>query len=135
MVNEHSETFIATGNIAPSIFVKAGTTDSNQCTACGANEDAIGVSSEATRTFDSAYAAISGDALRVHLAPGECLLTLGGTVDEGGFIKSDASGYGVAAATTGTTEQLIRARARQAGQSGEKIRVVLLTMNRYPALS
>lgn len=135
MVNEHSDTFVATGDINPCRFVKAGTTDSNQVTECDANEDAIGVSQEASRSFDSALAAIDGDSLRVHLMPGECLLELGGTVDEGGLLKSDADGKGVAVATTGTTKQLGRARARQAGVSGNKIRVVLLHNNEFPALS
>ena len=55
------------------------------------------------------------------------------TVTRDGWIKSDADGKGVAAATTGTTVQQIGARALQSGISGQKILVYVWPMPHLPA--
>ena len=124
-----SPSFMAGGTIAPSIFVKvdvtAGAANDHQVVACGAGGRCIGISQEGMKRppglpgSDITIAAETGNTLRVYGLTEECLLTLGGTVTHGDFLKSDASGNGVAA----STGDLYGAMAEESGVSGQKVRV------------
>lgn len=101
----------------------------------GANGDAIGISQESARRFDDASHADAGESVAIHSIVGsKAFLDLGGTVAAGGEIKSDASGQGVAAATTGTTIQKVRAKALEAGVDGDRIAVEIVHYDVRPAL-
>ena len=124
-----SPSFVAGGTIAPATFVKmdvtAGAANDHQVVQCGAGGRAIGISQEGMKRTpglpgsDITIAAEAGNTLRVYGLTEECLLTLGGTVTHGDFLKSDASGNGVAA----STGDLYGAMAEESGVSGQKIRV------------
>lgn len=116
---------IAGGNVAPCVFVKLDSTQGRAVT-CGAGENMFGISQPATRNLalsgrDDGYAAIEGENLNI-IGPGddEALLRLGGTVTHGQYIKSDGSGYGVAATSD---KDKVGAQCLQAGVSGDLVRV------------
>lgn len=122
---------IAGGNVAPAVFVKLDSTQGRAVT-CGANGDIFGISSPASRRlalsgWDDGYAAIAGENLNI-IGPGddEALLTLGGTVAYGAYIKSDASGFGV---TASTDKDHVGAQCLQAGVSGDLVRVKPMRMD------
>jgi hypothetical protein len=85
-------TFNATAAIGANKFVKYGASK-DLIALCGAGEKAIGV------TMSSAAAA--GDPVEVALIGGGAKVTAGGTISLGAYVKSDASGDAVAAATDG----------------------------------
>lgn len=132
-------TFVASGDINPCRFVKQDATGPKQAAQAGANEQIIGISQEwfkgAPTPSASTLAASAGLPVVVYTDGAVCLLELGGTVDEGGYIKSDANGKGVASATTGVTKQEQGAKALEAGVSGDKIRVFVKTASVFVALS
>ena len=66
---------------------------------------------------------------------GVAQVKLGGTVSAGGKIKSDASGFGVAVATTGTVNQNSIGTARLDGVSGDIIPVQIDIETIRPALT
>ncbi len=118
------------GNIEPSTFVKLSTTADGQVLQCGAGEKVFGISQPCSRrialdpydTGSTVYAGIAGDPAINIYGPGDpgVLLRLAGTVSAGGYIKSDGSGYGVAATTD---KDAYGARALCAGASGQLIPV------------
>lgn len=131
--------YVAGGDIAPSRFVKAGSTDFEVLQAT-ANAQILGIAQEGTReapipSVSTNLAASDTETLSVYGLTEECLLELGGTVTVGARLKSDANGKGVAAATTGTTAQEYGAIALEGGASGELIRVQVITGNIRPAIS
>lgn len=113
------------GNVLPSIFVKLQS--DNTVVACGAGEDMWGISQPSTRRmalsgWDDGYAGIAGSPPINIFGPGddEAPLRLGGTVTAGQRIKSDASGYGVAATSD---KDKAGAIALRSGVSGDIIPV------------
>lgn len=121
----------AGGNVAPCVFVKLDSTQGRAVT-CGANEAIFGISQPQTRNLalsgrDDGYAAIEGENLNI-IGPGddEALLRLGGTVTHGQYIKSDASGYGVAATSD---KDHVGAQCLQGGVSGDLVRVKPMRMD------
>lgn len=134
-----SYTHLAEGTIRPSRFVKAGSGDFSALEA-DANEAVVGVSQEGTADPPipgvTPVAASSGDHLKVYGKGAECLLELGsGGITFGAYLKSDADGKGVAAATTGTTKQQLGARALEGGAEGDLIRVIVHIEGVFPALA
>lgn len=125
--------FIAGGNIYPCRFVSMTATGATpadrtvfQATAgAGTEGDSIsGVSHEGTRRFDSDYAGIAGDHLRVHGLGDQALLELGsGGATAGVLLKSDANGKGIAVTTD---QDRVGAVALQAGAAGAKILVQIV---------
>ena len=101
-------TMRANGTINVSRFVKIDTTDNNSVLECGANEKAFGIAQAGGReapipsvTADPVEAANDGDNVQVHTLGAECLLVIGaGGCTAGDYLKSDASGGGVAIAST-----------------------------------
>lgn len=119
------QSYISTGNIYPCRIVKLATTADGKVTQSGAGDASIGISQQGTRRspyIDSnGYAASAGEPLFVHDLPGEeCELDLGGTVTPGMYLKADSNGKGVNA---GTDKDAYVAIAKQAGVSGERIKV------------
>lgn len=120
--------FLAAGTIAPCRFVTPATTDPQTVTQSGSGEKPCGISQEGQKGApgitgsDAAVAAASGDQLHVYGLGNDCLLEYGGTVDEGDYLKPDASGKGVAA----STGNFYGARAIQAGTSGTKGKVQVI---------
>ena len=130
----------AGGDINTARFVNLSTSDDNTVLEADANETVFGISSESAQDAPipsaSTLAAAAGDYLRVY-QPGEvCLLKIGsGGVTAGDKIKSDADGQGVAAATTGTTEQHYGAIALETAAEGALARVKVEVGRFYPALA
>lgn len=120
------QTKVATGNIAPCIFVKLATTADGKCTAAGAGEKIFGISGPSERNppldgLQDGFHAIAGENVHIFTAGArDVLLTLGGTVVPGDRLKSDASGFGV---VTITNLDEYGAIAMAAGVSGERIPV------------
>lgn len=121
------------GNIAPSRFVKLGTT-AGTILQCGAGESPWGISTPSTRRaplsgWDDGYAGISGDGAINVFGPGddEALLELGATVAYGAFLKSDADGKGT---TASSDKDNVGAIALSAGVSGELIKVKPMRFDR-----
>jgi hypothetical protein len=137
---------LAAGNISPARFVAVDITNnpagSGGFKVVQANASTlaqpVGVSQEGTDFFPSSdtahyagsnYAAVAGEMCKVLGQGEEPLLELGGAVAPGDFLKPDTDGKGVAIDVAGgvTTPQFYGARALQAGASGEKIRVEVIT--------
>jgi len=119
--------YIAGGNITAGRFVTFSPTADFTVTQAGANVKIAGISMVGTReapipSVTTPYAAQSGESLRVHGDTEVCHLTLGGTVEPGDDLKSDADGKGVKIAG-GTTTQEIGATSLQGGVSGDSILV------------
>ena len=134
-----SPSFKAGGDIAPSRFVKGGSSDFTVVQAT-ANALVLGISFEGTQEppipgYSTPLAASDGEQLKVYGEGEECLVEAGGTIAAFGEVKSDANGKAVAVATTGTTVQEIAAVALEGGASGELIRVRIGTAKTRPALS
>lgn len=131
---------IAGGTIRPARFVKVSTAADNTVLEADANEEVVGIATEATQDAPipgaSANAAETGDPLKVYSIGSECLLYIGsGGVTAGANIKSDADGKGVLAATTGTTVQNIGAVALEAASENELARVLVVRYKDRPALA
>ncbi len=129
-----SPNFVAGGAIAPCRFVSMTATGATpadrtvfQATAgAGTEGDGItGISQEGTRRFDDATnAAIAGDPITVY-GPGDyCLLELGsGGATAGQYLKSDASGKGIAVTTD---QDRAGALALEAGAANTKVLVQVI---------
>jgi hypothetical protein len=139
MARAAAPAFLAGGTINPSRFMKHSTSANHTLLESDANEPVIGISSEAAQDAPipgaGADAAASGEALKGYFLGDVCPLELGGDVVAGDYLKSDADGKGVAAATTGTTMQHVGAIALSAGASGNKILVQIVIFKFIPALS
>jgi len=132
--------FYVNGNVGVSCFVKPYTSADNTVAIASTNDIIAGISSEAGRAPNlpgvTVYAGITGDQMKVYGDGQVCLLTLGtGGATAGDKLKSDSSGYGVVAATTGTTVQQIGAEALQTGSAGDRIKVRVLRHGFLPAVS
>lgn len=116
-------------------FVKqtAGDGDVPTVAEADANEAILGVSPDASRAHDDDSAAIAGDQVSI-VTHGRALITSGGTFVVGAWLKSDANGKAVAAATTGTTVQQHGAKALQASDAeDEKVWVYVQPSPHLPA--
>lgn len=118
-----SRTFVASGNISPSVFVKmTGSTSDNKVSECTGSDRPCGVSKAGTRNpgglaSDDGLAAIAGEDLHVFTAGDECMIQLGGTVVAGDMLKPHTDGTGLA----GSSTDICGAQALAAGVSGELI--------------
>lgn len=122
-----SMSFLASGNISPSRFVKQDTSNEGYVSQAGAGERAIGVSQSGTRQppisgLDDGYAATQNTApLTVFTATDECDLEAGGAITNGDYLKSDSSGRGVTASSADDIYCAIALRA--ATTAGQLVRV------------
>ena len=133
----------AAGNITRASFVKVYTSANNQVVAAGANDRTIGIAQIGGRTAplpsetqDPAYAAQANENLLVHTLDNQrddVVLQIGsGGCTAGDELKSDASGYGVVAATGTVTRQNIGAIALETASAGELCKVMIVNYCSYP---
>lgn len=133
--------FIAGGDIRPCRFVKVSTAADFTLLECDANEEVFGISTNATQDAPipnaDGDAAEAGDQIHVHQPGTVCDLEIGsGGITRGAWLKSDADGKGVAAATTGATAQFYGAKALESGSEGEFVKVLVWPFPKiYPALA
>jgi hypothetical protein len=125
----------ANGNITMSRFVRIDTSGDGLVVQAGTGEKCFGVSQAGSRrvpysSLDDGYAAIAGEDLEVFGIGEECWLEIGGTVTVGDRLKSDTDGKGV---TTTTNLDEWGAVARQAGTSGQLIRVQVIPLGQISA--
>jgi hypothetical protein len=123
------KSFVCGGNIAPSRFVKHSTAADFTVLQADLNSHPMGIAQawaqDAPIPGASTLAGEAGDHIQVH-QPGSgddndstVWIELGATVTAGAYLMPDADGKGIAA----TTGKYYGARADEAGDSGEKIRV------------
>lgn len=132
--------FIVQGNILPSRFVMAYTSQDNTVQQATLNAPVMGISQEFGRepplpTVSTEYAGITGDSMMVYGEGKTCLLELGDIVVAGSYLKADSTGRGIPALTTGPVQQFTGAFCAVAGVVGDLVRVQVLIGNTYPALS
>lgn len=131
----------AGGDIRPARFVKISTAADFTYLEADANDEVFGISTNATQDAPlpnaDGDAAESGDHVHVNPPGTICDLEIGsGGVTCGAWIKSDADGKGVLAATTGTTAQNYGAKALESASEGEMARVIVWPVPKvYPALA
>lgn len=113
--------FNAEGTIVSNSFVKFGSDDDTVVQAAAATDSIIGAVNMVAPPGSSAA---SGARLDVEVT-GIVDIKLGGTVTRGGFVTSDASGLGVAAAPSAGTNNRIAGIAQASGVSGDIIPVLL----------
>jgi hypothetical protein len=127
----------ASGTIRTSRIVKMS--GNHKGAEADANEQAIGISMQ-----DGKYPPLNDlvttnnhaetdDVIRLHGDGDICLLEAGGTWVAGDFLKSDADGKGVQAATSGTTMQNVVGIAQEGAASGEKRLVQVNIGTKMPA--
>lgn len=120
--------FEAATQIMPSRFVKLSVTHDSKIDQAGAGDFPIGVSAEWAKdapipSETTGDAAASGESIAVYGVGDICKLELGGTVQVGSAVKSDANGKGVAG-TLGTDH--CGGFALESGVSGGLIRLYVL---------
>jgi hypothetical protein len=124
--------YLAGGNIYPSRFVAASTTQNNrvvQATTAGSGpQQPVGISQPGTKRAPipgaSQLAAEAGDAIKVYGEGEQCLLEYGATVTAGQWLVPDADGKGVPMAASGNA-QTHGAMAMESGSAGELHRVTV----------
>lgn len=119
-----SPSFIARGDIAPSIFVKLDGSD-HGIVAAGADDDAVGVSYPGSREAPlpgvTPLAAIDGESCQVFTEATPCEIVAGASITAGDLLKPNASGHAIPA--TATDKYSARARANAA--SGEMVKAIV----------
>lgn len=139
-MEDRDYSFIATGNVDACRFVKIDTAGDGKCAQASTNERPIGISEDGSRqapgtAADDGHLAIATENVAIYGPGRKCLLDIAGTVTAGTYLKSDSSGKGVAALTTGTVVQEHGAVALQAGVSGQRILVEVRCFPFLPAVS
>lgn len=128
----------AGGTIRTCRFVKINTADNYELLEADANEEVVGVSSQAAQDTPtagaSANAAEDTDSFRYFPEGLIALVKVGsGGVTRGAKVKSDADGQAVLAATTGTTLQWVGGYALETASEGEFAKVLLKFFPYRPA--
>lgn len=123
--NQQVINMIAEAIVTPFSIVKVGTGD-NEVLLAGANAQALGVGPDYAVALDESIPVFVGGVVQVEL---------GGTVTIGLEVIADASGFAVAAATTGTTVQNIVGTALEAGVVGDIIAISVDLRKTRPALT
>ena len=124
-----SRSYIAGGNVAPSVFVTPDTSVvGGQVVQAGAGDKVFGISQPGTRQaplagLDDGFCAIAGQGLMVLDAKDVGWLQIGGTVTFGDFLKPTTGGVGV---TTTSDGDFYGARALESGVSGDLINVEVM---------
>lgn len=133
MAFNNQPVFRAGGTIAPLRFVASDGNPGTVIQSAAATSLHIGVSQPGMKRApglpgsDNAIAAEVGDPIHVYGIGDVCLLTAGGTVNEGDMLTSDATGRGI---TTVTDGDEVGAQALQNGAVGELILVRILSRQR-----
>ena len=129
----------ASGNLVTKSFVKAVSGYPGKFAQAGANDPVVGAVGQNLKYpqglgGSATLAAEANDSVEI-IGPGMTAeVTLGGTVVEGGLVKSDGSGFAVAIATTGTTKQQIAGICLRGGGNGEVGLIFILPIPTFVAL-
>lgn len=122
-----SRSYMCSGSVAPSRFVKQDTASPGFVNAAGAGEKPVGISQPGTRQpplsgLDDGYAGVSGvNLIEVAEAEDECWLETGGAVTNGDYLKPSTNGVGI---TASSADEIYGAIALEsATASGQLIRV------------
>lgn len=121
---------VSGGTVRPARFVKPSGAADYTLLEADANEMAFGISDNATRDAPledaSGNIAVAGDSFNYHPEGNITVLEIGsGGITRGAEIKSDADGKGIAALTSGTTNQWVGAIALESAVEGELARVLV----------
>lgn len=126
-----SRSFMPSGNITPSRFVKIDTSKAGgYVLQAGAGDVVIGIAQPGTRQapfpgLDDGYAGIADvNIIEVHTEQDHCWVEAGGTITNGDLLKSGSGGVAVTAASDG---DYYGARALQSGTSGQLIECIVET--------
>lgn len=130
----------AGGNIVTKSFVKAVSGSPGKFVQAGANDivvGAVGMNLKYPQGLggSATLAAESGDSVEVIGPAFTAEVTLGGTVTEGAYVKSDGSGFAVASLLTGTTKQNVAGICLRGGGNGEIGLILIWPYQNIPALS
>ncbi len=124
-----SRSYIAGGNIAPSVFVTPDTSVvGGQVLQATSGDKIIGISQPGTRQaplpgLDDGYCAIATQGLVVYDIKDVAWLQIGGTVTFGDFLKPTTGGVGISTTSDG---DYYGARALESGVSGDLIQVEVM---------
>lgn len=125
-----SPSFIARGDIPPSVFVKQNGTD-HGIVVCVANDEAIGVSHEGTREAPisgiTPLAAKNGESCQVYTDTWSCEIIAGAAIVAGNKLKPDINGHAVpvvgdALGAAGAVDKIYSAIARSSAAIGERVK-------------
>src|SRR5262245_43057072 len=126
--------FFANGNINPSRFVAIDPTAGKSffVVQSGNNGIVVGVSQDGVRRapgtpYDDGFAAIQNEPIQVFGPGDECLVKAGGTIVQGDFLQSDASGQAIKLdVTTAAATHYSGGRALEDAANGELFRILVL---------
>jgi hypothetical protein len=125
MPASQASSFIARGDVGPSLFVKQDVTNDHSIVVAGAGDEAIGVSHEGTReapvTGITPLAAKAGESCMVYTDTFPCEVIAGGTIVRGDKLAPNALGQAVAAGAG----QIYSAIARASAAAGEKVKATV----------
>ena len=121
--------FVATGNIIPSRFVKLDSGVTGHVAQAGAGDAPFGVSQQGTRNpsysgLQDGFAATTGENIRVYLENEECMIEVDAAYNPGQLLKPSTSGIATASNSDGdqygavlldtaiSANQLVKCRVR-----------------------
>ncbi len=121
--------FVATGNITQSRFVKLDSGVTGHVAQAGAGDSPIGVSVQGTRNpsypgLQDGFAAVSGENIRVYLSNEECMIEVDAAYNPGQLLKPSTGGIATASNADGEIYGAILLDAATAANQLVKCRVV-----------
>lgn len=115
-----NRSFIARGDIKPSVFVRLKAGDDHSILQSVANSESIGVSYEGTRDAPVEgvvpLAAKTGESCRVYVADEGCEVVAGATIAAGDKLKPDVNGAAIPTTTANEIYSAIAVAGAVAGQ-------------------
>jgi hypothetical protein len=120
--------FVATGNLVPSRFVKLDSGVTGHVAQAGGGDFPFGVTQQGTRNpsysgLQDGYCATSGENVRVYLDEEECMLEVDAAYNPGQTLKPGTSGIGTATTADGDIYGAIQLDASTAANQLVKVRV------------
>ena len=129
MPYNNAVSFVCGGTVAPCSFVKLSAAADETILQAGAGDPVIGVVQEGMKRppglpgSDVAVAGEAGDTVLVFGLGDDCLVQAGAAITRGAYVKSDASGFAVAASAT---DEAAGVALQSAAGAGSKIRIQLI---------
>lgn len=121
-----SPSFIARGDVEPSVFVKQDGATDNGIVQSVADDESIGISHEGTREAPvegiTPLAAKDGESCMVYTDGWTCEVIAAGVIAPGAKLKPNADGHAIATTTAGDVYSAI---ARSAGAAGTRCKVIV----------
>lgn len=141
MALNNANNWLAGGTIAPCSFVKQSTAADNKVLQAGANERAIGITTEdqliapGTTGADTTIHATAGYQAKVFGLGDICQLIAGtGGFTRGDLLESESTGYGITAITNGVPRKIC-AVALESAAAAAKGRVMIVCYDMLPSAS